>query len=88
MTELDFYKYINENNIEWHWRNNNGTEDVIIFIYLFDLEYFCDLVKDKTDYDEYGLDVKIKNGYAIIWMNDLCDYYGIDLNEIFTDKTN
>jgi len=32
MTELQLYKYINDNNIEWHRRNNDGTPIDNIFI--------------------------------------------------------
>lgn len=88
MTELKIYKFIIENKIEWHWRDNKGTEDVIIFLELFNLEEFYELAKDKADNCDHGIEVILKNGYAIIWMSELLDYYGIDLNEIFTDKTN
>jgi hypothetical protein len=28
MTELELYKYIKNNDIEWHRRDNNGTDDI------------------------------------------------------------
>ena len=81
MTELELYKYINENNVEWHRHDNNGTPDVIILPYTFQLEDFNELIKDYDTDD--GLEVRLKNGYAGIWMQDLCDYYGIDIDKVF-----
>ena len=31
MTELELYKYINDNSIEWHRQDNDGTPDIIMF---------------------------------------------------------
>lgn len=30
MTELELYKYINDNDIEWNRQDNDGTPDVLI----------------------------------------------------------
>ena len=45
MTELELYKYINENDIEWTRQDNQGNTDVMIFPYLFQLEDFCEIIK-------------------------------------------
>lgn len=85
MTELDLYKYINGNSIEWHRQDNDGTPDILIFPYIFQLEEFCELIK-YYDNDNGGLLVYIKNGYAAIWMNDICEYFGIDPANVFIDQ--
>ncbi len=79
MTELDLYKFITDNAIEWHRHDRNGNDDVIIFPYIFQLEEFSKLFKN---YDE-GLDIKLMDGYVCIWMRDLCEYYGVEMNNVF-----
>lgn len=81
MTELKLYKFINENNIEWHRQDNDGTPDILIFPHIFELEEFTDLIVDYNT--DGGLIARLKNGYACIWMNDLCDYFGIDVDNVF-----
>lgn len=84
MTELDLYRYIHGNNIEWHRHNNNGVADVIILPYIFQLEDFSRLISNY-DTDE-GLELRLQNGYVAIWMNDLCEYYGIDIDKVFVGE--
>ncbi len=81
MTELDLYKYITENTIEWHRQDNEGTPDIIIFPYVFQIEGFSSLVKSYVA-DE-GLEVRLRDGYIAIWMKDLCDSYDIDMDKVF-----
>ena len=82
MTELELYKFINDNDIEWHRQDNDGNSDVIIFPYTFHLEDFCKIV-DGCNEDEGGLEIRLLNGYVAIWMNDLCEYFGVDINKVF-----
>lgn len=84
MTELQLYKYINDNNIEWHWQDNDGTPDVLIFPYTFQLEGFNNMIS-HYDSDE-GVIAHLKNGYACIWMGSLCEYFDIDINKVFEKK--
>lgn len=81
MTELELYNFINDNNIEWHRHNNEGNHDVVILPYIFQLEDFSNLIKNY-DTDE-GLELRLKNGYVGIWMNDICEYFGIDIDKVF-----
>lgn len=81
MTAIDLHKYINENNIEWHWASNEGTDDVLIFPYTFQLEEFGKLIKASVADDP--LMIALRDGYIGIWMLELCEYYGIDINEVF-----
>ena len=84
MTELELYKFINDNSIEWHRQDNEGTPDILIFPYVFQLEDFCKLIKDY-DTDDGGLIIRLRslNGYVAIWMGELCEYYGINMDNVF-----
>jgi hypothetical protein len=83
MTELELYKYIKNNAIEWHRRDNNGTYDVIIMPNVPELLAFLKLVKD---YYGAGIEAMIKNDYFAIWMKDLCFYFDIDMDNVFCEE--
>ena len=80
MTELELYKFINDNIIEWHIRDNDGTPDIIIFVYTFQIDEFYKLIKSSID---EGIECRLMDGYFAFWMNDICDYYGIDMYKVF-----
>ena len=80
MTELELYKYINDNNIEWHRQDNDGTPDIIIFPYIFHINEFNKLVRSILD---DGIECRMRDGYFAFWMKDICDYYGIDIDKVF-----
>lgn len=82
MKAIELYKFITENNIEWHYRDNEGTEDVLIFPYTFQMDELSKLLK-SYDYCDGGIDCTLMDGYFAFWMNDLCEYYGIELSEVF-----
>jgi len=86
MTELELYKYITDNEIEWHRRDNNGKLDVIIFPSISDIDEFVELARGCVD-DE-GIECSLKDGYLAIWMQDICDYYGIDIDKVFCGEEN
>ena len=81
MTELELCKYIKNNDIEWHKRDNNGTEDIIILPDISDLNIFVKLVDKYTI--QGGIEGRLMNGYFAFWMKDLCDYYDIDMDNVF-----
>lgn len=81
MTELELYKFINDNNVEWHKRDNDGTPDIIIFPYLFHIQDFNKLVKGYIS--DGGMECRMLDGYLAFWMKDVCDYYGIDIDKVF-----
>ena len=84
MTELELYKYVTDNDIEWHRYDNEGTPDVIILPYIFQLEEFTNMVKSFSRED--GLECRLKDSHCGIWMKDLCEYYGIDIDKVFTGE--
>lgn len=87
MTELQLYKYINENNIEWHRQNNEeGVEDICIMPRFSHLQEFVVLI-DFLLSDDY-LTVYIRSGYVCIWMKELCENCGIEMQNIFIGESN
>lgn len=86
MTELELYKFITNSNVEWHRESNEGEEDIIIMPYIFNLEDFSKLVKNY-DNDGQGLQMRLMNGsYVAIWMRNICEYYGIEINNVFVGE--
>ena len=81
MTELELYKYINDNNIEWHRQDNDGTPDIIMFPLTFQIDEFVKLVKEYTG--DSGIECRLMDGYFAFWMQDICDYYDIDIAKVF-----
>lgn len=85
MTELELYKFINDNNIEWHKRENDGTPDVVIFPHIFQIEDFQKLLS-KSSFDDGGIECRMMDGYFAFWMKDICEYYGVDMDKVFTGE--
>ena len=82
MTELELHKYIVENNIEWHRHENDGADDVLIFPAFHQIESFCKILSSGI-LDDTGIECRIKDGYFCVWMCYICDYYGIEMNNVF-----
>lgn len=81
MTELELYKFIEDNNIEWHRDDNKGEEDVIIFPNFSQIEYFRKILSPCL-FDD-GVECIMKDGYFAFWMKDICDYYGVEFEKVF-----
>ena len=84
MTELQLYKFITENSVEWYRRDNDGTTDVVVLPDMSIMQDFCSLVGGNIL--EKGIDCKLKCGYFAIWMNDICNYFDIDPDNVFFEK--
>lgn len=85
MTELQLYKFIQEFNPEYRWQENTDTkqQDVLIWVSKYHYEYFVDLL-DGGIMDESSINCTITNGgYVAVWMDDICEYYGINIENIF-----
>lgn len=89
MTELELYKFIHDNNIEYRWQPNElGKDEVMIFPYTFQLNDFYLLIKKSCTFDDGGVPMNLRDGYVAIWMGDICDYAGIEMENVFTEKSN
>jgi hypothetical protein len=86
MKALEIYKYIKNNNIEWHWINEHKEiNDVVIFPYYFQLDDFNKLLSN-TDFDDGGIECNLMNGYVAIKLRDLFESHDIELSEIFPEN--
>jgi len=82
MTALELYKYISDNQLQWRWENFEDGEDVIIFLYHFELADFASLIKNFLDYDE-PFNVVVTSSSVAIRMQEICDFYGIEIESVF-----
>ena len=82
MTELDLHKYIQENNIEWHRQDNDGIDDILIFPSFNQIEALHKILSPCL-FDDEGIECRMKDGYFAIWMQDICNYYGVEMNNVF-----
>lgn len=85
MTAIELYKFINTNGIEWHYRDNDGTEDVLIFPYITQIEEFNKLLGSYM-FDDGGIECTMMDGYFAFWMKDICEYNDIELSDIFNKE--
>lgn len=86
MTELQLYKFVHDNNVEHHaYKNQHLNEpDVIIMPSVELLSEFTKLLSNCI-FDDDGIALILKQGYVCIWMHEICDYYGIEMNNVFPD---
>ena len=80
MKAIDLYKFVGNYNIEYHWHNG----DVILFIHFTNIKYFYAIL-DATIFDDDGINCIMKDGYFCFEMNNICEYYGIELKEVFSN---
>ncbi|HNG68591.1 MAG TPA: hypothetical protein PLP63_06585 [Saprospiraceae bacterium] len=81
MTELQLYKFINDNDVEWRYDWNKDQEDVIVFINSYLIDDFCELI--KSYFDDAHIECALRDRYICVWMDDLCSHYGIELINVF-----
>ena len=86
MKAIELYRFIKENNVEWHRDINDGIPDVVIFPMMGHMPYLISLFSSQYLTDE-NLNCIIKDGYFSIWMDDVCEYHGIALDEVFIGKS-
>lgn len=82
MKAIDFYKFITENEIEYHWHEHDGKQDVIFFVEYRNIEDFAKILT-TFDFDEDGVECHMKDGYFCFWADDILAGHGIELEEIF-----
>lgn len=82
MTELQLYRFIAENQIEWKYEFNEENSDVLIFVPTYHIDEFNKLLPN-TIFDERGLECTMKDRYIAFWMQEICEYSGIDMYNVF-----
>ena len=85
MTELNLYKFITETNCEYHNYDNNGTPDIILFVNMHFIERFNKLLGSGI-LDEGGIECVMKDGYICFRMKDICEYFDIEMKNVFLDN--
>lgn len=79
MTDLEFYKYICEKGFEYHWLDDET--DVILFVPLYELDNFKDML--GSNIFEEPIKCYMKYDYIVFHMQDICDFWNIDISDIF-----
>jgi len=80
MKEIEFYKFIANNGIEYHWHE----DEVYFFINTLDAHDFYKILPPSI-LDEGGLKCALIDGYFTFEGVHICDYCGIDPKVIFDD---
>ena len=78
MTAIKLYKFIAENEVGYHLDNDK----VIIFISDYLIEDFKKLFTSGI-FDDKGIGCIMQQDYFCFEMKYICEYYGIELKEIF-----
>lgn len=89
MTPLKFYKFINDNSIEWHWNHYDFNWHLLVFIPAYLLVDFCSMFQ-YSDFDDGGLPgeqvVKYDGSVAFDDFQEICEILGFteeEVDEIF-----
>jgi hypothetical protein len=85
MTELELHRWITRNNIEWRWQDNDGVKDVLVFPRLGELSSLVSRIDPQSSFFELGREVTWMGDYLCIWMRELCEYFGIEIENIFIE---
>jgi hypothetical protein len=84
MTAIQLYKFVSDNDIEWHYIGDSDVpREVFILIPTHKVAIFSNLLK-SYDFSDGGIECTLMDGYFAFLMKDLCEYFGIELSEIFS----
>lgn len=83
MKAIDFYKFIHDNSIEFHWCENDETNerDVVFFVAYYHVDEFRKLLS-YSDFDD-GIYCVMKGNCFAFWASAILSRYNIELTEIF-----
>jgi len=79
MKELDLYKFINKNDIEFHWEK----DEVIIFIPFDLLTEFTNMIGYAYFHNTIQHCV-MKDNYICIHMSNISEYFNINMKDVFS----
>lgn len=91
MTELELYKFVNDNDIEYHYYKDyinsfmSPKERIIMFVNIRDIEAFNKLLGKNIMEDE-GIECNMKSGYFCFEMMEICEYFAIVPKNVFVNK--
>lgn len=83
MTELSLYKFITDNILETSTYENILNERVyLLFVNNRNISDFHKLFSPST-FDDDGVECKMKDGYFVFDMKEICEYHDVDVEEVF-----
>lgn len=82
MKELTLYKFIHENDLEFHYYNSKP----ILFVPMMLIDEFNQLFDHSMYLYEDGLPCIMKNQYFCFEMDDVCEYFNIDIISVFGEN--
>jgi hypothetical protein len=85
MTELDFYKWVNKWQPEWQWDINDGYQDVLMWISIYSIESFYDLLP-YSSFCEGGISARLVDKTIAIWAREILHPFNISLEKVFTKE--
>lgn len=78
MTELDLYKFITERGIERRWEGN----ELLAWISRWELEDFTEMIKGSL-MDDGGRPCRLQTNVMVcIDLVPICEYYGIEAEQV------
>lgn len=83
MKELELYKFIQENDIEYRYQVNYETkkDDLLVWIPFYLVEEFAEMIKSINS--DSPTNCCLTENYLCFWMDDICSYFGIELESVF-----
>lgn len=88
MNELDLYRYVDGNDLEYHMINpNTHEEDVVLFIGVDDIAFWYKLLGYGNSIFCDGIKCTMKDGYVCFLMKEICEHFDIDINRVFDFRT-
>ncbi len=83
MTAIELYKFVKNNQIEYHYTKDHS--DVLIFIPLYNIEEWDELLGPGITAED-PIKCYMKYGYLCFYMQDICNYFDIYLAEVFGEE--
>jgi hypothetical protein len=84
MTADQLRNFVKENDIEYRYVYNRESEqeDLLMFPSVYSIREFNSLLSPCI-FDDDGIECYMQDGYFAIWMKHICEYEGIELDEVF-----
>ena len=80
MNTLDLYKFVSKNDIEYNY--SHDKEEVYLFVNYYLLSEFNQLLGYHITSEDI-LRCVMKSGYIGFEMSTICEYFEIELNDVF-----
>lgn len=88
MTDLELYKFVNDNLIEWKWASPPPESDsmldcdVFLFVPTYQLDDFYGLLSPNM-LSNSPQQCWLKDGYVAVPMGSICEYHNVDMDAVF-----